>query len=93
MMRVEVVRPLGPSAGEIERVVLELPEGACVDDALQASGLGFPALAGIAVYGERVTPAHLLRDGDRLELLRPLRLDPKQARRKRAQVQRGRGIR
>jgi len=92
-MRIEVVRALGPSAANIDRVVLDLPEGANVDDALRASGLDSPLLAGYAVYGERVTPAHLLRDGDRLELLRHLRLDPKQARRKRAQVQRGRAIR
>jgi len=90
-MRVEVVRALGPSAADIDLVVLDLPEGANVDDALRASGLDRPALAGYAVYGERVTPAHLLCDGDRLELLRPLRLDPKQARRRRAEVQRGRG--
>jgi len=90
-MRVEVVRALGPSAADIERVALDLPEGANVDDALRASGLDCPALAGYAVYGERVTPAHLLRDGDRLELIRSLRLDPKQARRRRAEVQRGRG--
>jgi len=90
-MRVEVVRALGPSAADIERVALELPEGANVDDALRASGLDSPVLAGYAVYGEQVTPAHLLRDGDRLELLRALRLDPKQARRRRAEGQRGRG--
>jgi len=90
-MRIEVVRALGPAATEIKQVLLELPDGASAGDALSASGLDFPALAGLAVYGERVTPAHLLRDGDRLELLRPLQLDPKQARRKRAQVQRGRG--
>jgi len=88
-MHVEVVRALGPAAAEIERVVLDLPEGADVAAALRASGLDSPALAGFAVHGERVTPAHVLRDGDRLELLRPLRLDPKQARRRRAQAQRG----
>jgi len=90
-MRVEVVRALGPSTADIDRVVLDLPDGANVDDALRASGLDCPTLAGYAVHGERVTPAHLLHDGDRLELLRSLCLDPKQARRKRAQVQRERG--
>jgi len=89
-MRVEVVRALGPTAAAIKQAWLELPEGASVADALQASGLAFPELAGCAVYGERVTPAHQLRDGDRLELLRPLQLDPKQARRRRALAQRER---
>jgi len=88
-MRVDVIRALGPSAGEIEQVTLELPEGASVADALRASKLDSPLLAGYAVYGERVTPAHVLRDGDRLELLRGLLIDPKQARRQRAQAQRG----
>jgi len=87
-MRVEVVRALGPGAGEIERVNLELPEGASVADAVRVSGLDSTVLAGVAVYGERVTPAHLLRDGDRVELLRALQMDPKQARRRRAEMQR-----
>jgi len=90
-MRIEVVRALGPSAAEIEWVVLDLPDGASVGDALHASGLACPVLAGTAVYGERVTLAHLLCDGDRLELLRPLLDDPKQTRRRRAQMQRRRG--
>jgi len=88
-MRIEVIRALGASPGEIEQVTLELPEGASVLDAVRASKLDSPLLAGCAVYGERVTPAHILRDGDRLELLRPLQTDPKQARRRRAQIQRG----
>jgi len=88
-MRIEVIRALGPLPAEIETVMVELPEGASVADALHASTLDCPELAGYAVYGERVTPAHVLRDGDRLELLRALLIDPKQARRQRAQMQRG----
>jgi len=87
-MRIEVIRASGPHAADIEQVTLELAEGASVGDALQASGLDLPTLAGYAVYGERVTLTHRLRDGDRLELLRPLCLDPKQARRRRARRQR-----
>jgi len=71
-MRVEVIRAMGPNAADIVQVTLELAEGASAGEALQASGLDLPTLAGYAVYGERVTPAHHLRDGDRLELLRPL---------------------
>jgi len=88
-MHIEVVRALGPAALEIERRWLEVPEGACVLDAVQQSGLDAPEIAGYAIYGERVTPSTLLRDGDRLELLRGLLIDPKQARRRRAQMQRG----
>jgi len=86
-MRIEVVRALGPQA--IDQVALELPEGARVADALRASALDTPELSGYAVYGERVTLDTVLRDGDRLELLRPLFIDPKQARRRRAARQVG----
>jgi putative ubiquitin-RnfH superfamily antitoxin RatB of RatAB toxin-antitoxin module len=41
----------------------------------------------LAVWGRKVSPDQLLRDGDRLEWLRPLRVDPKRARRERFQQQ------
>jgi len=87
-MRIELIRALGPARAEIERVTVELPEGARVVDAVKAAGLDSPLLDGYAVYGERVTPARILHDGDRVELLRALQVDPKQARRRRAQAQR-----
>lgn len=65
-------------------VTLELPAGATVGDAVEASGLPLEGTAGQAVYGVRVATDAPLRDGDRVELLRPLQLDPKQARRLRA---------
>jgi hypothetical protein len=37
----------------------------------------------LAVAGRRCQPTTVLRDGDRLELLRPLIVDPKEARRQR----------
>ena len=40
-----------------------------------------------AVWGKPVEPTHFLKDGDRLEVLRPLRVDPKVARRERFQKQ------
>lgn len=73
-----------------EAVVVSLPAGACVGDALAAAGLPTDGIAGVAVFGERATPESLLRDGDRVELLRPLQADPKEARRRRAAVQRPR---
>ncbi len=39
---------------------------------------------GYAVFGIRATSATVLCDGDRLELLRGLQADPKDARRRRA---------
>ena len=40
-----------------------------------------------AVWGKPVELTHNLKDGDRLEVLRPLRVDPKVARRERFQKQ------
>ena len=42
------------------------------------------APAAYAVHGLIARPEQGLRDGDRVELLRPLLLDPKEARRRRA---------
>ena len=69
---------------------LWLEEGATVADAVRLAGLGHEAeVAGLAVFGLAVAPSTPLHEGDRVELLRPLQLDPKEARRRRAQRQRG----
>jgi len=52
---------------------LELAEGCTVADAVAA-----------AVHGVLAPPQQLLREGDRIELLRPLLADPKENRRRRA---------
>ncbi|TDK23424.1 RnfH family protein [Luteimonas aestuarii] len=67
-------------------VELVLEDGATVADAIIASGFPLDGIAGQAVHGVRAEPATTLRDGDRLELLRPLRIDPKDARRRRARA-------
>lgn len=69
-----------------ESISLELPDGASVADALAASGWGDGDCAGLAVYGVRARPEQLLADGDRVEVLRCLQADPKDARRRRAAV-------
>lgn len=72
------------------RVALALPAGARVADALAAADLPskVPGLvvdpAMLAVFGRTATLETPLHDGDRVEVLRPLRADPKQARRERA---------
>lgn len=82
-MRVTVIRAW---PGRFESIEVEVPGGATVGDALKAAAMhDDPASTGIAVYGERVAPDTALRDGDRVELLRPLQADPKDARRRRAQ--------
>ena len=45
---------------------------------LAGSGIGY------AIFGQRAEPDTPLRDGDRIELTRPLRIDAKAARRARA---------
>jgi len=65
--------------------------GSTVADAIAASGIlaqlpGFVP-AGIGIFGRLVEPDTPLRDGDRVELYRPLQIDPKQARRNRVRGQ------
>jgi putative ubiquitin-RnfH superfamily antitoxin RatB of RatAB toxin-antitoxin module len=63
---------------------LLLDAGATVADAIAACGFDLAGIAGQAIHGERVEAVHALCDGDRIELLRPLQADPKDARRRRA---------
>ena len=76
-----------PAPRTVLECVLEVPEGCSAAQALQAAGWGaqHPEIAelGLAVWGRRCAADQLLRDGDRLEVLRPLRVDPKVARRER----------
>lgn len=83
-MRIEVAyaRP------DIQVVVeLEVPAGATAADAIRRSGLlaRYPEIDlgknGIGVYGEPADLERPLRDGDRVEIYRPLLIDPKAARR------------
>lgn len=88
-IRVEVVYALPQ---EQQRVTVELPHGSSAFDAVQASGLlqRLPQAAPLhlGVWGRRVTPDIGLRDGDRVEIYRPLIADPKQVRRERAATRR-----
>jgi hypothetical protein len=65
-----------------------LPEGSTVGEAIRASGLAgrFPDLdpTNVGIYGKKVQTTTALRDRDRVEIYRPLRADPKEARRIRA---------
>ncbi len=72
---------------QLHRAVLALAIGSRVADAVAASGLWRTDHIGVARFGQRVEGDQDLRDGDRLELLRALQVDPKQARRKRAALQ------
>lgn len=81
-MKVELVRAW---PRRFERIELELGEGACVADALQAAGWTDAGESpDCSVFGVTANAATALHDGDRIELLRPLLADPKEARRRRA---------
>ena len=82
MMRIELIRGW-PS--RCETITVELDDNANVGDALLASGWRLDQEhTGLAVFGVAATQATHLHDGDRVEVLRGLQLDPKQARRLRA---------
>jgi len=83
-MKVELLRAWPQ---RFERIELDLPDGAHVRDALAAARWDDdPQVVAYAIFGVRVALDSPLRDGDRLELLRPLQADPKDARRRRAQM-------
>jgi putative ubiquitin-RnfH superfamily antitoxin RatB of RatAB toxin-antitoxin module len=78
LMVVELVRSAGPR--QVEVLALSLPQGATVATALQAAAWPRGELA-ISVWGRAATLEQPLRDRDRIELTRPLTVDPKEARR------------
>lgn len=68
---------------------IALPAGATVEDALRESGVReisaqAAAVTRFGIWGRIVELAQPLRDGDRVELYRELKIDPKEARRLRA---------
>ena len=78
-----------PVPREVRQWEVEVAAGATVREALMQSGLfeAFPDLRGqslsLAVWGRAATPSQGLRERDRVEVLRPLLVDPKVARRER----------
>lgn len=90
-LRITVV--WSPAAREVHEAALLMDEGATAAQALDASGFlrRFPGLAlpglSVGVWGRKAEPSQVLRDLDRLEIYRPLMVDPKVARRARFQKQ------
>jgi len=79
-MRVEVVYARREDA---DTVTVQLPSGARVRDALRAAGFA-TRQHDVGIFGKRVAVDAPLADGDRVEIYRPLVLDPKERRRVRA---------
>ncbi len=90
-MRITLV--YSPRARDVHEEVLELADGCTVQQALLASALlcQQPDLVnnspGFGVWGVKVCASHVLHGGDRVELYRPLQVDPKVARRARFEAQ------
>lgn len=90
-VRVTVVYSPGPRI--VHEWPLALPEGATLMDALEASGIaavwpGFDARGAVlGVWGRKAKPERRLRERDRVEVYRTLRVDPKVARRERFRSQ------
>jgi putative ubiquitin-RnfH superfamily antitoxin RatB of RatAB toxin-antitoxin module len=84
MVRVEVV--YCPSPGVIDLTPLELPDGSTVADAVRASGVLqrhalAPESVDAGIWFRACPPEAPLRERDRVEIYRPLTVDPKEARR------------
>lgn len=84
--RVEVAYCPAPGVADI--VSLQLPAGATLADALEASGLrqrhALPAEGlRVGIWGKLKELSQPLRERDRVEVYRPLQVDPKEARRQR----------
>jgi len=69
---------------------MNLPEGTTAEQAVKLSGIlpQFPEIDllknRLGIYGKLVSPTAVLCNRDRVEIYRPLRVDPKENRRKRA---------
>jgi putative ubiquitin-RnfH superfamily antitoxin RatB of RatAB toxin-antitoxin module len=69
---------------------VRLPTGSTVIQAIEASGI--PAMLSegavdcrqAGIFSQKVALDHVVEEGDRIELYRPLMLDPMEARRRRA---------
>lgn len=89
-MKVEVVYAIPEEQLVIE---IDLDEQATVADAINASGLYErypviePGVTPVGIYGEKLHYNTVLSEGDRVEIYRPLEVDPMEARRLRARAQ------
>lgn len=69
---------------------LDLPDDADVGDAIEASGFrqAWPEVAisaeRVGIFARKVKLTTILHEGDRVEIYRALKIDPKEARRMRA---------
>ena len=82
--RISVEIAFSPRAGHVQRLTLTLATGSTVAQAMARSGwTDLPADLRVGIWGRACAPTETLRDRDRVEVYRPLTVDPKEARRQR----------
>jgi len=92
LLRVEVVFS---SPDEQVLLALAVEDGTTVGQVIERSGIAsrFPEIgevpARVGVFGKRTRLDAAVRDGDRIEIYRPLTADPKEVRRARARLSEG----
>ena len=90
MINVEVVYSIGKF---VELIPLSVSEGTTVIEAIRQSGMIqlHPEVEinsdNIGIYSRLCTEDTVLKEGDRIEIYRPLKADPKEARHQRANQQ------
>lgn len=86
---IQITVVYSPAFREIREIALQLAPASTVLQALQASGLLqlFPLIdqqtTVVGVWGRKASLDQTLRENDRVEIYRPLTVDPKVARRER----------
>jgi hypothetical protein len=96
MSMVEVTVMYSPAPRVVHERVMQMTIGVTVKHAIEQSGLltecseidlSQAEAFTVCIWGKKTTPHHVLRDLDRIEICRPLKVDPKVARRERFQKQ------
>lgn len=96
MSSVAITVMYSPAPRVVHERVIQLTAGVTVEQAIEQSGLLTECLEidlsqaeafTVCIWGKKTTPHHVLRDLDRIEICRPLEVDPKVARRERFQKQ------
>jgi putative ubiquitin-RnfH superfamily antitoxin RatB of RatAB toxin-antitoxin module len=91
--RISVTVLYSATAREVHEWELALAAGATVLEAIRASGAGRLladadlSKVAVGIWGRQAGLDHVLRQHDRVEIYRPLRIDPKVARRERFREQ------
>ena len=86
-MEIEVAYAL-PEKQALLKVIV--PQGCTVQEAIVRSNIQaeFPGVdidcSVVGIFSRKVTPDYVLKDGDRVEIYRPLIADPKEMRKQRA---------